>query len=130
VVAVVGSALAVARPVMSLRIEAGGAPSTYLYLGVRAARDVPLIDEVAAWAEAGVTVVLCLSRAELEHDRGVLTHATRAEGYVQKELERAIDASRVPQGALIIAAGPEAMLEELRAFGALRKREIDVVTNT
>ncbi|AKU96841.1 Heterodisulfide reductase, cytochrome reductase subunit [Labilithrix luteola] len=129
VVAVVGSALAVARPVMRFRIESGDARTTHLFMGVRAARDVPLSDEVSAWREAGVNEVLCLSRTELDHDRAVLPGAIRAEGYVQQELERAIDTLRVPAGALVVAAGPEAMLAELRSFGAARHREIEVITN-
>lgn len=129
VVAVVGSAMAVARPVMRFRIESGDARSTHLFLGVRAARDVPLSDEVSAWLDAGVNEVLCLSRTELDHDRGLLPRALRAAGYVQHELERAIDALRVPAGALVVAAGPHAMLAELRSFGAARHREIEVITN-
>lgn len=131
VVAVVGSALAVARPVMAHRIDAGLAGSTALYLGVRSARDIPLLDEVAAWADAGVHVFLCLSREEDGADMRVLPTATRARGYVQAELERAIHAGRVARRALVVAAGPSAMLAELRTLGEAHAvgHEIEVITN-
>lgn len=118
VVAVVGSALAVARPVMHLRIAEGAARSTFLFLGLRAPRDLPIAAEVAGWSEHGVTVVLCLSRSELEHDVAVLPNAQRAAGYVQLAVARAVEAGVVPPGALVVAAGPEAMLREMRAFAA------------
>lgn len=127
VVAVVGSALAVARPIMEVRLAADKASSTYLYLGVRAARDVPLMDEVDAWIRAGVHVVLCLSKAELDHDRAVLSRASRRPGYVQHVLEKAFEDEEFRENALVVAAGSEAMLGELRGFGS--ERGLDVVTN-
>lgn len=130
VVAVVGSALAVARPVMEVRIAESPPGSTFLYVGVRAARDVPLLDEVRAWSEAGVRVVVCLSQAELEHvdpEARVLPEIAREAGYVQRVLELHFEAARVPREALVVAAGPQAMLDELRLFG--RTRGIEIVTN-
>lgn len=129
VVAVVGSALAVARPVMEVRIAESPPGSTFLYVGVRAPRDVPLLDEVRAWSDAGVRVIVCLSQAELEHDpeNRVLPGVTRRAGYVQRVLELDFEAARIPRQALVVAAGPQAMLDELRLFG--RTRGIDIVTN-
>lgn len=131
VVAVVGSALAVARPVVALRIEEGAAQATFLFVGARAPTDLPIADEVAAWSEQGVTVVLCLSRRELEHHREVLPCAQRAVGYVQVALARAVEAGVVPAGALVVAAGPEAMLADMRAFAASHAAAppIEVITN-
>ena len=129
VVAVVGSALAVARPVMALRIAEGAAPSTFLFLGLGAPTDLPIADEVAAWSEQGVNVVLCLSRSELEHHHEVLPHAKRVIGYVQFAVARAVQAGLVPAGALVVAAGPDAMLADLRAFAASHAPPIEVVTN-
>jgi len=131
VVAVVGSALAVARPVMDLRIAEGASRSTVLFLGLRAPTDLPIADEVAAWSEQGVNVVLCLSRSELEHHLEILPHAKRAGGYVQLAVARAAEAGVVPAGALVVAAGPAAMLADMRAFAASHAGTppIEVVTN-
>ena len=129
VVAVVGSALAVARPVMHLRLAEGAARSTFLFLGLRAPGDLPIAEEVAGWSEQGVNVVLCLSRSELEHDVAVLPHATREVGYVQLAVARAVEAGVVPPGALVVAAGPGAMLSEMRAFAASTHPPLEVVTN-
>jgi NAD(P)H-flavin reductase len=118
VVAVVGSALAVARPVMATRIAEGAAASAFLFLGLRALTDLPIPDEVTAWSQQGVNVVLCLSRSELESHPEVLAGATRATGYVQDALADAIEAGRVPAGALVLVAGPDAMLADMRAFAS------------
>ncbi len=127
VVAVVGSALAVARPVLATRIAEGVADNTFLFLGLRAPTDLPIADEVAAWSERGVNVVLCLSRAELEHHPEVLPKAKRAAGYVQVAVARAVEAGVLPPGALAVVAGPDAMLADMRALS--RTSPIEVVTN-
>jgi NAD(P)H-flavin reductase len=118
VMAVVGSALAFARPVMATRIAQGAARATFLFLGLRAPTDLPIPDEVAAWCEAGVSVVLCLSRSELEHHPDVLPRAQRAVGYVQDALARAVEAGAVIPSALVLVAGPDAMLADMRALAA------------
>jgi NAD(P)H-flavin reductase len=137
-VAVVGSALGVARPVLARRIREGAAASTHLFLGVRAPTDVPIAREVDAWSAEGVHVVLCLSRGELEHRPEVVPLARRAAGYVQHALSRALAAGEVPHGTLVIAAGPDAMLAEMRALGrgtspaegaVLAAPSIEVLTN-
>jgi len=127
VVAVVGSALAVARPVLATRIAEGVAENTFLFLGLRAPTDLPIADEVAAWSDQGVNVVLCLSRAELEHHPEVLPKAKRAMGYVQVAVARAVEAGVLPPGALAVVAGPDAMLADMRALS--RTAPIEVVTN-
>jgi len=127
VVAVVGSALAAARPVLRRRLDDGDAAITQLYIGVRAAAELPLAAEVEQWAERGIRVVLCLSRGELHHDEGTVPRAERVTGYVQLAIERAIAAGKVPHGALVVAAGPEAMLAALRGLGGAGA--VEVVTN-
>ena len=127
VVAVVGSALAVARPVLATRIAEGVAENTFLFLGLRAPTDLPIADEVAAWSDQGVNVVLCLSRVELEHHPEVLPKAKRAMGYVQVAVARAVEAGVLPPGALAVVAGPDAMLADMRALS--RTAPIEVVTN-
>jgi NAD(P)H-flavin reductase len=112
VLAVVGGALGAVRPVLRTRDPR----RTHLYLGVRAADDVPIADEVAAFARKGGTVVLCVST---EDDGSVLPDLRRAGGWVQHVLAR-----EMPRGAMVFAAGPESMLEALRAMP-----ELDVVSN-
>lgn len=116
VIAVVGSALAVARPVLKHRIEGGVAAATHLFLGLRTPLDLPIPSEVAAWVASGVVVVLCLSRAELHHHEEVLPGAQRSVGYVQRALERALRDRTVPHGSLVIAAGPQELLSDMRAL--------------
>lgn len=136
VVAVVASALGVACPVVARRIAEGAASSTHLFLGLRAPSDLPMAAEVREWSMAGVEVVLCLSRGELDLDRDVLASAKRFAGYVQHALARALETGEVPHGALVVAAGPEAMLADMRSIGGSatfplpgRVPSIEVLTN-
>jgi|GEM_PF-1621805 len=133
VVAVVASALGVARALVDARIDRDAADSTYVYVGVRAAADVPLAEQVASWSERGAHVVLCLSREELVHHREMLPRAERAEGYVQVAIRRALAASRFASGdALVVAAGPPGMLEDLRgvvATAAAHGERVGLLTN-
>lgn len=117
VVAVVGTAIAVARPVMRMRIAAGDTKKTALYIGARTLSDVPLVDELDAWSTAGARIVLCLSKGGLDEAASVLPCARRTRGYVQDELERAFGEGHIPKGALVVAAGPPPMLEAVRAIG-------------
>lgn len=125
VVAVVGSALAVARPLVQRRVDERTADRTHVYIGARSATDVPLSEEVETWNAAGVEVVLCLSRGELEHDRGHLGFARRTPGYVQDAVARDCDGGRLA-GALVFAAGPAGMLTAMRR---LPGSVLEVVTN-
>ena len=72
-------------------------------------------------------VVLCLSRPELDHHREVLPKAKRAVGYVQAAVARAVASGALPTGALAVAAGPDAMIADMRALS--RTSPIEVVTN-
>jgi NAD(P)H-flavin reductase len=133
VVAVAGSALAVTRPILRDRIARQEGPSTSVYIGARTAKDVALAREVTGWVHAGVRVVLCLSRPELD-DEHMLPEAKRSGGYVQRVLMTDVDGGVVKDG-LIFAAGPAGMLEELRALpGALGlvdagSAKLEVITN-
>lgn len=124
VIASPGSALAVARPLMHARLASGDGPNTHLYLGARAAPELPLVDEIASWVRAA-RVTLCLSRAELHHDEELLPGAARAPGYVQAAIRAALRDAVVPADALVFAAGPAAMLAELKALPP----PLEVVTN-
>ena len=121
-VAVVGSAIGVARSVVAGRIADGAATATHLFLGIRAAADLPIAAEIAAWAASGIEVVLSLSRSELDHHKEILPGARREAGYVQHALARALEAGAVPHGTLVIAAGPDAMLVDMRLLAAQATR--------
>jgi anaerobic sulfite reductase subunit B len=130
VVAVVGSALGVARAVVEARIAQGVARATSVLVGVRAPTDLPIEAELAAWCANGVDVVLCLSRAEVAHHLEVLPGARRASGYVQRALARAVEAAEIPAGALVVVAGPSAMLSDMRALAdAAPAARLEVVSN-
>ena len=116
VVAVVGSALGVARPVVRRRIADGAATATHLFLGLRAPTELAIASEVADWAASGVRVILCLSRTELDHHPEVLPAAHRVVGYVQHALAAALETGEVPHGTLVIAAGSDAMLADMRGL--------------
>jgi NAD(P)H-flavin reductase len=122
VVAVVGSALGVARPVLHRRIGDGVARATHLFLGLRSLADLPMAGEIEAWVREGVLVVLCLSRSELHHHPEVLPGVPRATGYVQHALARALESGEVPHGTLVIAAGPDELLADVRLLADLRRR--------
>jgi NAD(P)H-flavin reductase len=129
-VAVAGSALAVARPVLRRRLADGDAAITHVFVGVRSAADLPLAAEVTAWAERGAHVVLCLSRGELHHHEAVVPRATRVAGYVQGAVEHALADGRLTdpgRRTLVVAAGREPMLAAVRALA--RDGAVEVATN-
>lgn len=115
-VAVVGSAISVARPVVRQRIRDGAASITCLFLGLCSPLDLPIAHEIEQWAASGVAVVLCLSRSELHLHPEVLPAAQRVVGYVQRALSQALKRGEVPHGTLVIAAGPDSMLADMRTL--------------
>ena len=138
-IAVVGSALGVARPVLARRIRGSVAGSTHLFLGVRAPTDVPIAQEVEAWSAQGrARRALPLARRGPPPSGDRCRAARRVAGYVQHALARALEAGDVPHGTLVIAAGPDAMLADMRALGTgtspsegavLAGPSIEVLTN-
>ena len=127
-VVVVGSALGAARPVLRKRIADGEGARTSAFIGVRSAADVPLASEVEEWSRHA-RVVLCLSQAELEHHRALLPGAARTAGYVQDAVRTSLDASTLAPDALVFAAGPSAMLAELRELARRSRPSLEVVSN-
>lgn len=132
VVAVAGSAIAVARPLLRHRIARGEGPRTHLFVGARAPSELPLVDEIESWAEQA-NVVLCLSRAEVHHDPEIVPRAARRVGYVQAALtDFAARAGASVAPPLVFAAGPAEMLADVKALGVPSARGgavFDVVTN-
>ncbi len=133
VVAVAGSALAVARPLLRERIASGEGTETHLFIGARSPSELPLQDEIEAWAERA-HVTLCLSRTEVAHDPDVIPRAARTAGYVQTAIARALARGELGSGAvpaLVFAAGPASMLADIRDLGATEAgaAALEVVTN-
>ncbi|MBX3215692.1 MAG: hypothetical protein KF850_26880 [Labilithrix sp.] len=126
VVAVAGSALAVTRPILRDRIARREGASTSVYIGARTARDVALAGEVTGWVNAGVRVVLCLSRPDID-EPGILGAARRASGYVQTVLVQDVS-DGVVTGGLVFGAGPAGMLDQLRSLPPAA-HALEVVTN-
>ncbi len=114
--AVVGSAIGVARSVVGRRIADGAATATYLFLGIRSPADLAILHDIEEWAAQGIVVVLCLSRGELDHRAEILPAARRVPGHVQRALAQALQNGDVPHGTLVIAAGPDAMLADMRSL--------------
>jgi NAD(P)H-flavin reductase len=129
-VGVVGSAVAVARPIVRRRQREGLGDATRVYLGVRSSADVPIERELEEWARAGARVTLCLSRSN-----GAPSALAVRPGWVQQVLAEDVRAGQLPD-AVVFAAGPKAMLDEVRALAApevhahLGAVALEVVTNT
>jgi len=136
VVAVVASAIGVARALLAERLADADRAPTEVLIGVRAAVDVPLADEVDGWSAHGIGVELCLSRDELDHHRAVLPRARRAAGWVQTVLAHRVEEGRIPAGAVVCAAGPAGMLGDLVALAEREGSQgaggarFDVLVNT
>ena len=134
VLAVVVSALGVARPVLHRRIEEGVAAATHLFLGLRSLADLPMRSEVEAWVRAGITVVFCLSQSDRHHHPEVMPWVRRVTGYVQHALAHALESAEVPHGTLVIAVGPDVMLADMRTLAGVGEAclagpSIEVLTN-
>lgn len=132
VIAVVASALGVARALLAQRLADRERAPTEVLVGVRAAVDVPLVDEVDGWISRGIGVELCLSRVELDEHRAVLPRARRAAGWVQSVLAHRVEQGGIPAGTIVCAAGPPGMLGDLVALAerqAALGAHLDVLVN-
>jgi CDP-4-dehydro-6-deoxyglucose reductase len=107
-VALSGTGVAAARPLVRRRIADGDAARTRLLVGVRTRAELPLERDLEAWAAAGVRVLICLSQAE-----DGLDDPPFVRGYVQDVL-RLRPESRPPAGAHIFAVGVASMVDALR----------------
>jgi len=124
--AATGSGIAAMRPVIHDRIDSHDAGNTWLYLGIRTQRDVPLAGELAEWRQKGVHVTVCLSR-----DAASSGDTVFAEGYVQDVARRRMAKSMSrAKGAMIFAAGVKEMIAGMRSLAlGLGIAETDVRTN-
>jgi NAD(P)H-flavin reductase len=121
VVALNGTGVAAAPPIVRRRVRDGDARITRVYLGVRARDEVPIEPELRAWGESGVDVVVCLSQPAQNPPPGASTEGAGksqgvafASGYVQDVVR-----DRVAPGSLaggrIFAVGSSSMIDALRA---------------
>lgn len=139
IVAVAGSAIAVARPIVRARGIGWAEPgSTTVFVGARCVAEVPLADELEAWTTHGIETVLCLSRPELADESERLRHVRRFAGYTQFAIEEHLRVSAERLGTsirsggprprpLLFAAGGAPMLQSMRELG--ERGLVDVVTN-
>jgi NAD(P)H-flavin reductase len=115
VLALSGTGIAAARPLVRHRLAGGDAVRTLVFLGVRTQSELPLAGDRQAWDEAGVSVVLCLSQpAGREEAAG----GRFVRGYVQDVLRARAEARSLGSfaGAPVFAVGVASMVEALRAL--------------
>jgi NAD(P)H-flavin reductase len=124
VVAINGTGVAAAPPVVRRRVRDGDAAITRVFLGVRGRDELPLEPELRAWRASGVDVVVCLSQAAQgpalaasPEGGGKTSEVDFAPGYVQDVVR-----DRVVPGSLgggrIFAVGSSSMVGALRALAS------------
>lgn len=104
-IAVTGSGIAAVLSTLGARIERGDAARTFLFYGVRDRSELGLHAELTAMRRAGVHVTICLSREHVDEPgfyRGYVQDVAR-----QRHWQLA--------GAMVFAAGNDAMLNDMRA---------------
>jgi NAD(P)H-flavin reductase len=109
-----GTGIAVTRAVVPLRIAAGDAASTELFLAFRQLADVPLRSELAAWHAAGVRVFVCLSGREPGPDEDPTGVLRVSRGHVQDVL-RARGRAHAGEPGLVFVIGPEGLVRAAKA---------------
>lgn len=121
VVALNGTGVAAAPPIVRRRVRDGDAALTRVFLGVRAREEVPLEPELRAWRASGVDVVVCLSQlapdpasATSPEPVGRMSEVAFAPGYVQDVVRDRVAAGSVGDGR-IFAVGSSSMVDALRA---------------
>ena len=122
-IAVAGTGIAAAKPIMSWRMNDGDAARTDVFLGMRVAADLPMHAEIAAWQAAGSRVTVCLSREN--PDAGVPGFVR---GYVQDVARSTLGV--MDSRGMIFAVGPGPMIDAFRVLGhELGVSETDFRTN-
>jgi NAD(P)H-flavin reductase len=113
-IALSGTGVAAARPLVRRRIADGDASMTQLLVGVRTRGELPLERDLDAWAAAGVSLLVCLSQPAQAHPaQGAPDGPRFVHGYVQDVL-RLRPAARPRLGAHIFAVGVGSMVDALR----------------
>jgi NAD(P)H-flavin reductase len=121
VVALNGTGVAAAPPIVRRRIRDGDAVATRVFLGVRAREEVPLEPELREWRASGVDVVVCLSQAAqdpvaaaTQEPVGRTSEVAFAPGYVQDVVRERVVAGSLG-GGRVFAVGSSAMVDALRS---------------
>jgi NAD(P)H-flavin reductase len=117
-IAVGGTGIAAALPIVRARLRSGDAEITRVYAGVRTERDLPFRSDLERWAAAGVEVVACLSRAEgpLEAEPVGQRTIRLFAGYVQRAM--AVDLRERPPVSVVVV-GPKPMVQGVREMAPL-----------
>ena len=113
VVAVTGTGIAAARPLVAMRLAERESAATEVFVGVRYAEDVPLADELERWCAHGVRVTVCLSRAEPTPAQ--LAAGGYARGYVQDVIRAKLDHRGRAASWMVFAVGASGMLDGVRS---------------
>lgn len=134
VIALAGSAIGLARPLLAARRASGELATTWVYAGVRSPDALPLAADLARADTDGAFVRVSNSRAfarviadaaeAVRSDRPRTTHRA---GYVQGNLEADRTAGEFPANAAVFTAGPDPMVAAIVALG--RAADFDVYTN-
>jgi NAD(P)H-flavin reductase len=118
VVALNGTGVAAAPPIVRRRVRDGDAALTTVFVGVRARDEVPLEPELRVWRQSGVDVVVCLSQPSpggpVDVERRPADVAF-VPGYVQDVIRDRVAHGSLAEGRLF-AVGSSSMVEALRAY--------------
>ncbi|HLK36345.1 MAG TPA: FAD-dependent oxidoreductase [Polyangiaceae bacterium] len=128
IVAVGGTGVAAALPILRHRMRDGDERLTTILIGLRNEDEIPIQGELEAWAGAGVDVVVCLSQGPRAPASGKVR---LGRGYIQDILRELAAAERYAlRGSLVFAVGPTSMVTSLRDLAPeLGIAAGDVVTN-
>jgi NAD(P)H-flavin reductase len=130
VIALGGTGVAAALPLVHRRMADGDATRTDVLIGLRSRNEVPIHAALDAWASAGVRVIACTSQDESATVAGT-GEVRYARGYVQDALRLlAAESHNSLAGALVFAVGPDSMIDSLRELAPeLGIPREDVLTN-
>jgi NAD(P)H-flavin reductase len=107
-----GSGIAAGPGLVRRRVLDGEAPRTRVLVGVRTRDEFGMRQEVEAWIQAGVPVLVCLS-----NDDRTIDGIECAQGYVQDVLRVRAEAVDL-KGAFIFAVGADSMVDALRRLAS------------
>jgi NAD(P)H-flavin reductase len=114
VLALGGTGIAAGPPLVARRIADGDATRTRVFVGVRAADELPLLAELVAWRDAGVEVLVCAWQGDADAAAASWAPAgggTVFRGYVQEAVAALVAPGSV-RAVLAVGVGP--MIEALR----------------
>jgi NAD(P)H-flavin reductase len=130
VIALGGTGVAAALPLVRRRVADRDATRTDLLIGLRSRDEVPIHTDLVAWAGVGVRVTACTSQDE-SGTAAAGDDVRYMRGYVQDALRsRAAENVDSLAGSLVFAVGPDSMVDSIRELAPeLGIRREDVLTN-